>query len=178
MMAENGWIQCFHRLTIAAMAATLRNLRVILAKAEEHARQHRVDLTSLLTANLYADMFNLQQQLQYACFLPVDFAQHFSSGPPPRVGYDEATLPEFFASIDSTIAYLEAVTPERLAAPERTVPVFFDAKQGMAAEDYAASVIMPDFYFHVTVAYAILRHKGVPLGKSDFLGELQSVPIA
>lgn len=160
------------------MVAGLRNLKGILVKAEEHAKQHRIDPASLLSASLYADMFNLQQQLQYACFLPVDFAQHFSSSPPPRVGYDEATLPEFLASIDSTIAYLEAVTPERLVGPERKLPVFFNAKQGMAAEDYAASVTMPDFYFHTTVAYAILRHKGVPLGKSDFLGELQSVPIA
>ncbi len=177
-MAADARTQCFHRLTIAAIAAALRNLKAILMKAEEHAKQHRVDLASLLSANLYADMFNLQQQLQYACYLPVDFAQHFSSDPPPRVGYDEATFPEFFASIDSTIAYLVAITPERLVKLERALPVFFDAKQGMAAEDYAASVTMPDFYFHVTAAYAILRHKGVPLGKSDFLGELQSKPIA
>ena len=57
------------------------------------------------------------------------------------------------------------------------VPTFFDGKQGLAAESYAAHMIMPDFYFHLTVAYAILRHNGVPLGKSDFIGKVETVPL-
>ena len=56
------------------------------------------------------------------------------------------------------------------------VPIFFDGSQGLPAETYSAHMIMPDFYFHLTIAYAILRHNGVPLGKGDFIGELKTVP--
>lgn len=174
-MPEIDRTNCLHRQTIAAIATSLRNMRSVLAKAEDHAAKHDIDMASLLAASLYPDMFNLLLQLQYACYVPADFAQHFSAEPAPRVGYDETTLAEILTSIDTTVAYLEAIDPRRVAdRAEHIVPLFFDGKRGMPAADYAAAVTMPDFYFHVTVAYAILRHNGVPLGKSDFLGKLET----
>jgi hypothetical protein len=123
-------------------------------------------------------MFSLIQQLQYALFLPADFAQHFAAEPPPKVGYDEKSFADVHASLAQAIAYLRSVPPARMdERAGRAVPLFFDPKQGLKAETYAAHVVMPDFYFHLTVAYAILRHNGVPLGKSDFLGELKTAPI-
>ncbi len=153
-------------------------MRDVLVKAKDHAAKNNLDIASLLAASLYPDMFNLLQQLQYACYIPADFAQHFSADPAPRVGYDETTLTEILASIDATVAYLEAIDPRQVAdRAERIVPLFFDRNRGMPAADYAAAVTMPDFYFHLTVAYAILRHNGVPLGKSDFLGKLETQPM-
>jgi len=170
--------ETFHRLTIAAMTGSLENLGKILVKAEAHARKARIGPDVLLSARLYPDMFSLIQQLQYALYLPMDFAQHFSDAPPPRVGYEEASFEDVHASLKTAIAYLKTIPPGRLAErAQRVVPVFFDGTKGMPAEDYAAIVAMPDFYFHLSIAYAILRHNGVPLAKKDFIGSYKSVPL-
>ncbi|MFZ5673103.1 MAG: DUF1993 family protein [Pseudomonadota bacterium] len=164
----------FHRLTIQPMMSALENLDGILKKAEAA----KMDTAALLEARLYPDMFSLIQQLQYALFIPVDLARHFTDTPPPKVGYEEASFAEVHDGIGQALAYLRAVPPERMdARAGLIVASFFDASLGLTAEDYASQVIMPDFYFHLTVAYAILRHKGVPLGKKDFLGKLRVVRL-
>jgi hypothetical protein len=177
-MTTAGQGNDFHRLTIATMAASLRNLEKWLARAEKHAAKHKIELEVLLQSRLYPDMFNLLQQLQYACFIPVDFAQHLAGTAAPRVGYDETGWQDLRKSIAATIAFLQSIAPASM--PERAgkvVPVFFDGSRGMTALDYAGAVIIPDFYFHLAVAYAILRHNGVPLGKADFLGSPKTVAI-
>jgi uncharacterized protein len=168
----------FHRLTLVPMITSLKNLRRILAQAEEHAAGQKIDPEALLDARLYPDMLNLIQQLQYALFIPCDFAQHFADEPPPKIGYEEKSFADVHAGIKLATAYLGSVSPARMdERAQSIVPIFFDAGQGLSAESYAAKVIMPDFYFHLSVAYAILRHKAVPLGKKDFLGKLGTVPI-
>ena len=167
-----------HTLTIGAMHHTLANLAKILEKAEAHAKTHEIPLENLLQSRLFPDMYSLLQQLQYTCYLPVDFAKHFAEGEPPRVGYDEANWEDLRKSIATTIAYLAAIPETRVAKDaEKRVPVFFDETQGLSAIDYAAKVLVPNFYFHVTVAYALLRHNGVPLGKGDFLGDAGTTPF-
>ena len=168
----------FHRLTIAPMMAALENLRKILAKAEAHAADTKKDPVTLLNARLYPDMFTLIQQLQYALFIPCDFARHFAENPPPKVGYEENSFAEVNEGIGLAIDYLRSVSPARMdELAGLVVPTFFDESLGLAAETYAAHMIMPDFYFHLTVAYAILRHNGVPLGKRDFIGKIETVPL-
>lgn len=165
-----------HRLTIAMMARSLGNVAAIMDKAKAHAEAEGMPLDVLLQARLYPDMFNLLQQLQYVCFVPVDFARHLTAVPPPRVGYDETTWDELRASVAKTAEYLGLITPADAAAKaEAKVPLFMADDRLMSAIDYAAHVIVPDFYFHVSVAYAILRHNGVRLGKEDFLGALPSI---
>jgi hypothetical protein len=164
-----------HRLTIAPIIAALENLGAILAKAEKHAAAAEIPPDVFLASRLYPDMFSLIQQLQYALFIPMDFAQHFHDQPPPKVGYEEATFPDVHKGLGEAIAYLKAIDPKRVGErAQRVVPTFFDSSRGMPADAYAAGMIMPDFYFHLTIAYAILRHNGVPLGKSDFIGKLET----
>jgi hypothetical protein len=168
----------FHRLTVTPMMAALENLRAILTKAEAHAADTKKDPLTLLNARLYPDMFSLIQQLQYAIFIPCDFARHFAEYPPPKVGYEESSFAEVYDGIGLATAYLHSVSPARMdELAGLVVPTFFDESLGLAAETYAAHMIMPDFYFHLTVAYAILRHNGVPLGKRDFIGKIETVPI-
>ena len=93
-----------HRLTIAAIAASLRSMAQIMNKAESHAAKNNIDLNAYLQARLYPDMYNLLQQLQYVCYLSVDLARHFSDAPAPRVGYDETTWPELRKSVDTAAA--------------------------------------------------------------------------
>jgi uncharacterized protein len=168
----------FHRLTIPPLATSLENLRKILTTVEAHAATLAIDPDMLLNSRLAPDMFNLIQQLQYALFIPVEFARHFTGEAPPQVGYEEKTFAEVRASLELALNYLRSIPPEAMdARAGLVVPILFDGKQGLAAEHYAARIIMPDFYFHLTIAYAILRHTGVPLGKSDFIGKLETVPI-
>jgi hypothetical protein len=177
-MTKAAQNETFHRLTIAAMAGSLENLDRILVKAEAHARASKIEPDVLLNARLYPDMFSLIQQLQYVLYLPMDFARHFTDEPAPRVGYEEATFDDVHASLKTAIAYLKAIPASRLAErAQRVVPIFFDGTRGMPAEDYAATVEMPDFYFHLSIAYAILRHNGVPLSKDDFIGPYKSTTI-
>jgi uncharacterized protein len=162
-----------HRLTVSQMAVAVRNMRAIMDKAESHAAGNGFDTATLLQARLYPNMFNLLQQLQYVCYLAIDLAQHFASTPPPRVGYDEETWEQLVASLEATAAYLAAINAadvERNAGKE--VPTFMDDTIKMNVVDYAARVSLPDFYFHMAIAYAILRHNGVPLGKDDYLGKV------
>lgn len=169
-------IQAF---TIPLFVQGLENLARILKKAEAHAKQTGIGVETLLDQRLHPDMFNLLQQVQYACFLPVDFARHFSRQEAPRVGYDEASLKDLEASIRTTIDYLKTIGPEQLRGRERdALPLFFDESLGLPPQEHAARVILPDFFFHVTTAYCILRHKGVPLGKFDFLGRHGAEKIA
>lgn len=161
-----------YMLTIAAMRHALGNLARIMDKAEAHAIAHEIPLENLLQARLYPDMYNLLQQLQYACFLPVDYARHFTDSEPPRVGYDETTWEELRRSVDTAATYLAALPESRIAQDaEKMVPAFFDSAQGLPAVSYAARVLVPDFFFHMSMAYGLLRHNGVPLGKGDFLGD-------
>ena len=177
-MAKAAENEMLHRLTIAAMIGSLENLDRILVKAAAHARAGKIEPEVLLAGRLYPDMFSLIQQLQYALYLPMDFARHFTDEPAPHVGYEEASLEDVHASLKTAIAYLKAIPADRLAErAQRVVPIFFDGATGMPAEDYAAIVAMPDFYFHLSIAYAILRHNGVPLGKMDFIGPYKSTPI-
>jgi hypothetical protein len=167
-----------HRLTLTPMMVALENLGKILVKAETHAAETKMDPQTLLNARLYSDMFSLIQQLQYALFIPCDFARHFTAEPPPKVGYEEQSFAEVHEGLGLATTYLRSVSPARM--DERAglvVPIFFDASRGLSAESYAAHMIMPDFYFHLTVAYAILRHNGAPLGKRDFIGQIETVPV-
>lgn len=172
-MAKPAHANPIHALTIAAMAKGLGNTARIMDTAEKHALAHDIAVENYLQARLYPDMFNLLQQLQYVCYLSVDFARHFSTVAAPRVGYDEATWEDLRQSLTTAEAYLRAVAPEKLAdRADEILPSFMDDSKGMTSLRYASDVIIPDFYFHMVMAYALFRHNGVPLGKSDFLGEL------
>jgi uncharacterized protein len=165
-----------HQLTIAPMTTALRNMANIMDKAERHATASDIALEHYLQARLFPNMFNLLQQVQYICYLAVDYARHFTSAAPPRVGYDEATWPELRQSLAVAADYLETIAHDSVSSQtDKSLPTFMDDKQGMSAINYAAHVIIPDLHFHMVIAYALLRHNGVPIGKADYLGKLETV---
>jgi uncharacterized protein len=177
-MDKTTYAETIHAFTVPVFIKSLENLGRIINKAEAHAKQHKIEPTTLLNARLYPDMFTFLQQVQYACFLPVDFARHFTSEPAPRVGYDERNLAELKESIKKTIAYLKAIKPKQFRDKESTpLPLFLDESAGLPPLEYAARIVVPDFFFHVTTAYCILRHNGVPLSKGDYLGAHGGQPL-
>ena len=165
-----------YRLTLAAMARSLQNTVLIMDRAENYAVAKGIPLDVYLQARLFPDMFSLLQQLQYVSYLAVEYGKHFSATPPPRVGYDETSWPELRRSLQIAVDYLVAISPDQMEDQvHKIVPIFMDENRNMETVDYASTIIIPDFYFHMTLAYALLRHNGVPLSKSDFLGDLAAI---
>lgn len=177
-MAETHTNNPIHGLTIGAIETSLRNMAQIMDKAERHAAKNNVGLEVYLQSRLHPDMYNLLQQIQYVSYIAVDFARHVSDAPAPHVGYDESTWPELRQSLYTAADYLHAIPASGMGEQKaKIVPLFYDEGQGMTAADYAAAVAMPNLHFHMAIAYAILRHNGVPLGKADFLGKLDTVAM-
>jgi hypothetical protein len=177
-MTKSDPSAAFHALTIGAMIDSLAAIEGVLNKAEAYAAKLKVDPKVLLEARLYPDMFNLIQQLQYVLYLPVEFARHFTDREPPNAGSEEATFADVYKSLKAVRDFLASVEPAAMTKDVgRVVPAFFNPSRGMEALSYAAHMMVPDFYFHLTTAYAILRHNGVQLAKSDFTGPLKTTKL-
>ncbi|WP_191059691.1 DUF1993 domain-containing protein [Geminicoccus harenae] len=150
----------------------MRNLQAILAKAEAHAGDRGDPPSVLIEARLAPDMFPLNQQVQRVSDTAKGAAARLAGQEVPSFPDTETTFPELQERLAKTIAYLESVPAEQVEAGERREIVLrprggelhFDGKT------YLLSFALPNFFFHVTTAYAILREQGVPIGKMDYLG--------
>lgn len=150
----------------------LRNLSHILDKAEAHAQARKFDPTALPQFRLAPDMLPLTRQVLIACDAAKNGVARIGGLEAPRFEDNETTVPELKARIQKTLDYLASVPPEALNGTEDkdiTFPVGRDATRTMKAEAYLKHWMLPNFFFHVTTAYAILRHAGVELGKADYL---------
>jgi hypothetical protein len=144
-----------------------------LEKAVERAAKKSFEPSVLLQARLAPDQFNFIRQVQSACDAAKSGAARLAGQQPPSHPDTEQTLEELRARIRTCIAYLDSVKPDDLAeAATRRIALPFIPGKLMHGSDYLTQFALPNFYFHVTTAYAILRHNGVELGKADFLGDL------
>lgn len=160
--------------SVPVFVKMLGNLSAILDKAAAYAEQKRIDPAVLLSARLYPDMFALTKQVQVACDFAKGAVARLAGEEPPKYDDSEATIAELKARIARTIEYIEGFKPERLEGSEtREVELKIRGETvrypGLA---YLLHVATPNFYFHVTTAYGILRHNGVELGKRDFVGRV------
>jgi hypothetical protein len=167
-----------YTVTISPMMKALGNLEKILDKAAAHAgtkKTERLDFEhALLESRLVFDQFPFVRQVQIACDNGKAAAARLSGQEPPVMEDTEKTIAELKARIHKTLEFMKSVQPEHIAGRENELvdlPVYFGGKK-MTGYHYAMEYIMPNFYFHVATAYAILRKNGIALGKSDFLGEL------
>ncbi len=145
-----------------------------LRKAEAHAEARKFDPVVFLQARLAPDMLPLSSQLQIACDTAKFAVARIAGIEAPKFADDEKTLAELRSRIAATRAFVESVPADRLEgadAREVTVPRRAGPMQ-TTAEAYLQRFVLPNFWFHVTTAYALLRHNGVELGKADFLGPL------
>lgn len=150
----------------------LKGLSSVLAKGEAHAAAKKIDPSVLLASRLYPDMFNLTRQVQVACDQARRGVFRMKGQEPDSVADNEASFADLRARIASTVAALDAVKPADFAgADARTISFKAGpAELSFSGTDYVRRWILPNFYFHKTAAYAILRHSGVEIGKADFLG--------
>lgn len=154
------------------LVRSLHALEHILDKAAAHAQAQGIDPGVLFAARLYPDMFPLVKQVQIATDNALRCVARLAGEEPPRIEDGEQDFAALKARIETAIAHIEAFAPERFeGAEKRTVTLQAGGQSHeLAAPDYLMGFLLPNFYFHVTTAYDILRHNGVPLGKKDYLG--------
>ena len=150
----------------------LTNLRAVLQKAHDHALTKHFEPSILLSSRLYPDMHPLTRQVQIASDAAKFCISRLAGVEPPKYEDVEATFDELYARIDKTIAYLQGFDAVKLEGSEsRTVTLTAPSgKHEFVGQVYLLHFALPNFYFHLTTAYAILRHNGVELGKFDYLG--------
>lgn len=162
----------FYSVSIPVFERMLTNLRGILEKAESNAAERRIKPEVLTGSRLAPDMYPLSFQVQSATDRSKFFVARVIGKDAPSWPDDEKTLDDLKKRIDKALAYLAAVKPEDLDGSEDKTVVLKVRGEDMEvkARDYLLGNVMPNFFFHVTTAYDILRHNGVPLGKRDFTG--------
>jgi len=155
----------------------LTNLSAILDKAAAHAASRKIDPAVLLGTRLFPDMFSLAKQVQLACDFAKGAAARLAGVEPPKFPDEEKTFDELKARIARTIDYVKEFKPAQIDGSEARAVALTAAGQtyNFKGQGYLLNMVLPNFYFHVTTAYAILRHCGVYIGKRDFLGPLDSM---
>jgi len=153
---------------------TLRNLDAILVKATKYAETRKFDPNVFCTMRLAPDMLPFTRQVQIACDTAKRTAAGLSGKEAPVHEDNEKTLDELRARIASCVAYLETFKPEDFAhvTDKTVVKVPNPPGKALYAPDALLGRSVPNFFFHVTTAYALLRAGGVEIGKLDFLGPL------
>ena len=162
-----------HDVTILQFAKMLQNLDACLDKAAAHAAAKNGDSAVLMASRLVFDQLPLIVQVLIACDTAKLGASRLTGKPAPSYEDTEKTLDEAKARIAKTMAFLATLTESDFAgAEDRVISQPRWKGKTLSGKEFALQHMMPNFYFHVTTAYAILRHNGVDLGKKDFLGPL------
>lgn len=161
-----------HKASAPVFLRMLTNLDQLLAKAEENARARGFDPNLLVTQRLAPDMSPLSSQIQLASDSAKGAMARLSGGTPPAMPDTETTIDQLRARIAATIDYVKSVPAEAVDGSEERDVVLKTPSGDIPFKGLAflTGFALPNFLFHVTTAYAILRHSGVPLGKMDFLG--------
>lgn len=153
----------------------LVSLDAILAKSAEWAKEQGKQEDALLEAKLADDMFPLKRQVQVACDMAKRAIARLADVDAPVMEDNESNFAQLQARIAATVAYMESVDDAKLAGDDER-PILVQAREHQlhfTARSYVFQFAVPNFYFHTTTAYGILRQAGVPLGKRDFLGKIQ-----
>ena len=152
----------------------LTNLKGILGKGSAFAQAKKIEESVLLNARLSPDMFPLIKQVHIATDFARGTGARLAGSEPPAYEDNEKSFAELVSRIDRSVDYLRTLTPAQIdgsEAREIVRPIRGEPKK-FTGINYLLQFALPNFYFHTTTAYAILRHNGVDIGKSDFIGAL------
>src|SRR5688572_30387328 len=164
-----------YQASAARFAHALRNLSAILDKAQAHAEAKKLDAAVLGGMRLIADMFPLSRQVQIACDTAKGAVARLAGVEIPKHEDTEHTIPELKARIAKTLDFIGSIPAAKIDGSEEREVVMKMRGQDMkfTGLQYLFGHAYPNFYFHVTTAYNILRANGVELGKRDFIGNVQ-----
>lgn len=162
-----------HSASVPVFVRMLNNLLAWLDKAEAHAEARKFDPVNYLGLRLAPDMLPFSRQIQIASDAVKNCVARLAGMEPPKWADDEATLDELRARIEKTIEYAESLPAAKIdgsEAREITMPAGPGRTVTFPGEVFLKHFSLPNFFFHVTMSYALLRHAGVELGKMDYLG--------
>jgi hypothetical protein len=160
-----------YEASVPMFVHTLKSLRVILEKGAAYAEAKKFDASVLANSRLFPDMLPLTRQVQIASDAAKGAAARLAGIDPPKFEDTEQTFPELIARVDKTIDFLLSVKPEQLEGSEDRVITLKLRNESREFQGlhFLRHFAIPNFFFHVTTAYNILRHNGVELGKADYL---------
>lgn len=168
-------------MTISLYAASvpvfkqlLNSLDAILTKAEEHAVNKKIEPDALLQARLFPDMFPLLRQVQIACDFARGVSARLAGVEVPKYEDAEKSFADLHGLISKTLAFVDSVTPAQIDGNEDREIVTRPGtpkEKKFTGQSYLLSYGLPQFFFHVTTSYAILRHNGIEVGKRDYMGQ-------
>lgn len=159
--------------SIPVFKQMLGGLSQVLAKAEAHATAKNIDPNALLQARLFPDMFPLLRQVQVATDFAKNVSARLAGEEVPKSEDNEQSFADLQARIATVLAFMDGLAPEKFdeAATREIVSQAGKPKEKrFSGTSYIFNYGLPQFFFHVTTAYAILRHNGVELGKKDYIG--------
>ena len=161
-----------YQASAPVFAKTLGNLKTILEKAAAHAAAKKIDESAFLTARLFPDMLPFTRQIHIATDFGRGTCARLAGAEPPSIDENEKSFAELISRIDRSIDYIKSLKAPAIDGSEgreivrqvRGAPVTF------TGQNYLLKYALPNFYFHVSMAYALLRQGGVEIGKMDFIG--------
>jgi hypothetical protein len=162
-----------YKTSIPVFKQLLTSLSAILTKAEAYAATKKFEPAVLLNAQLYPDMFPLIRQVQVAADFAKSVSARLAGVEVPAYEDNEQTFADLQARIAKTLAFIESLTPAQFDGSETRDIVLRPGtpkEKKMVGHNYLINYGLPQFFFHVTTAYAILRHNGLEVGKGDFMG--------
>jgi hypothetical protein len=157
--------------TVPPLRLMLKNLSALLSKAEAHVEAKKIDPNALLGARLFPDMLNFTKQIQIASDNAKGTAARLAGVDIPKFEDTETSFAELQARLDKTVAFLDTLSEAQFegAAERKVVLNLRERTLEFTGAEYLTTWAQPNFYFHVTTAYALLRHNGIEIGKSDYL---------
>ena len=165
----------FHAALVPPLVKNLSNLSHLLKRADAHAQNKGFPTEVLLTSRLYPDMFDCTRQVQIATDISRRGVARLSGCSAPVMDDNETTVQQLLERISRSIHFMESIDPMDLDGAERReirlpIPASMGGgEQVFEGEDFLRCFVLPNAYFHVSTAFAILRHNGVPIGKFDYL---------
>lgn len=164
--------------TIPQLSKMLDNLSRWLEAGEAYAKKKNVDPKVLLDARLFIDQYPLYRQVQAACDAAKFVGARGANKEAPKHPDDPQDVPQLRGRIAEVRAFLEGLKESDFANAATTkVPLPWMPGKGLVGRDYVAQLAIPNFFFHVTTAYSILRHTGVEIGKADYIGNLNFIDV-
>jgi uncharacterized protein len=161
-----------YQASVPVFQRSLTNLKGILQKAADHAAARKIDESVFLQSRLYPDMLAMGRQVQIAADFAKGATARLAGQDVPKYDDTETTFAEMIARIDKTLAFISGFKAEQIDGAEgRDISITIAGNPvAFKGQPYLVHFAIPNFYFHMSMAYAILRHNGVEIGKGDFLG--------
>jgi uncharacterized protein len=161
-----------YQASVPVFQRSLTNLKGLLQKAADHAAARKIEESVFLQSRLYPDMLAMGRQVQIAADFAKGCTARLAGQDVPKYDDTEATIAEMMARIDKTLAFIGGFKAEQIDGTEgRDISITIAGNPvAFKGQPYLVHFAIPNFYFHMSMAYAILRHNGVEIGKGDFLG--------